>query len=350
MEAPMNNGMPDIALENNIALENRGCPIGCDGGDDIVLSGHDRLHGLPGEFTLVRCRRCGLMRTNPRPTPETIGLYYPDDYGPYQGTRVDLSDVSSRRRAYSYLKRLGRAALQTNTQCLPDLPPGRMLEIGCASGSFMHEMAARGWEVEGVEFSSHAAESARALGYPVYAGALESAPDPGKPYDLVVGWMVMEHLHDPVGALRKLHKWVKPGGWLAVSVPNAAALEFRFFKTAWYALQLPTHLYHYTPRTLGLVLQKGGWRMEGLRHQRVIRNLVSSTGYLLQDRKKLLKLAELLVDFPERAGTKGKMALYPFAYILSLFGQTGRMTVWARRSDDLSGPGTKGRTNSLTGQ
>ncbi len=307
--------------------------MGCADGGDVVLTGHDRLHNLPGEFRIVRCRHCGLMRTNPRPTAETIGFYYPDDYGPYQCTRVDLSNVSA-RRFYSYLKRRGRTLLQLNTQCLPNLLPGRILEIGCASGSFMHEMAAKGWEVEGIEFSSHAAESARALGYPVYAGALESAPDPKKRYDLVVGWMVMEHLHDPVGALKKLHKWVKPGGWLAVSVPNAAALEFKFFKNAWYALQLPTHLYHYTPQTLGLVLQKGGWRMESLRHQRVLRNLVSSTGYLLQDKKIFLRSAEFLVNFPERAGMKGKMALYPFAYILSILGQTGRMTVWARRNDD----------------
>ncbi len=121
---------------------------------------------------------------------------------------------------------------------------------------------------------------------------------------------------------------------MAVSVPNAAALECKFFKNACYALQLPTHLYHYTPQTLGLVLNKGGWRMESLRHQRVLRNLVSSTGYLLRDKKIFLRSAEFLVNFPERAGMKGKMALYAFAYILSLLGQTGRMTVWARRNDD----------------
>src|SRR3546814_19345766 len=61
------------------------------------------------------------------------------------------------------------------------------------------------------------------------------------PVDLIVGWMVLEHLHQPLAVLRKLRRWIQPDGWLVLSVPDAGSLEFRVFGDRWYALQLPTH-------------------------------------------------------------------------------------------------------------
>ena len=207
-----------------------------------------------------------------------------------------------------------------------------MLEIGCASGVFLHQMAQRGWEVSGVEFSDEAAASARSMGYPVHSGSLESTPDPEERFDLVIGWMVLEHLHAPTLALRKLQRWTKPNGWLAISVPNADSLEFRLFRDAWYALQLPTHLYHFTPASLAKVLQAGGWNVERVFHQRLLGNAVASVGHVLEDRKIWPALARMLLEFPEKSGLR-QYAAFPLAFIAGLMGQTGRMTVWARRAD-----------------
>jgi len=203
-----------------------------------------------------------------------------------------------------------------------------MLEIGCASGAFLHRMAAQGWQVQGIEFSSAAAQAAIQAGYKVHAGALETAPTPSSRFNLIVGWMVLEHLHDPVAGLRKLRAWAHPDAALVLSVPNAGALEFVLFRQRWYALQLPTHLYHFTPGTIREILEAGGWELEKVHHQRVLSNLVASLGYLMQDRGHL-RLARRLIEFPERAGRLMDI-LFPLAWILSLFGQTGRMTIWAK--------------------
>ena len=77
--------------KKEVMLENVTCPLGCSKSDEVILTGCDLLHDLPGEFTVVKCRTCGLMRTNPRPTSDTIGFYYPDNYGPYLGTQVRQS-------------------------------------------------------------------------------------------------------------------------------------------------------------------------------------------------------------------------------------------------------------------
>jgi 2-polyprenyl-3-methyl-5-hydroxy-6-metoxy-1,4-benzoquinol methylase len=291
-----------------------------------VLSGRDLLHGLPGEFAVVRCGACGLMRTNPRPTPETIGAFYPDDYGPYLGTRVTAPVQAGWFKRFA--GRLVARTLEIRTDTQPPLPPGRLLEVGCASGAFLHRMALHGWQVEGIEYSANAAAAASALGYPVHVGALETAPAPPQAFDLVVGWMVLEHLHDPIAGLRKLKAWSRPGAWLVLSVPNARSLEFRLFKNNWYALQLPTHLHHFTPRTLERVLQAGGWKLERVIHHRTLANVVASVGYTLRD-KGFERLGQRLIEMP-RHPWRMNVLLFPLAWLLSLFGQTGRMTVWAR--------------------
>jgi 2-polyprenyl-3-methyl-5-hydroxy-6-metoxy-1,4-benzoquinol methylase len=206
-----------------------------------------------------------------------------------------------------------------------------MLEVGCASGAFMHKMACQGWQVEGIEYSEQAAKAVAQLGYLVHAGPLETAPSPKEPFELIVGWMVLEHLHDPIGGLRKLREWSKHGAWLVLSVPNAASLEFRLFKENLYALHLPNHLYHFTPETLGRVLQAGGWTIEKVHHQRVLSNLIASVGYVLRN-KGYVKLGNKLIAFPQKGG-RWSYVLYPLGWLLSVFGQTGRMTVWARLSE-----------------
>jgi 2-polyprenyl-3-methyl-5-hydroxy-6-metoxy-1,4-benzoquinol methylase len=316
----------------DVIFESCPCPLGCKPNDELIVTAGDRINGLPGLFRVVRCQDCGLMRTDPRPTPSTIGFYYPDDYGPYLGTRA-VSGLNSNRPPL-WKRRLRQAFKRVaQTDYLPLMEPGRMLELGCASGAFLQRMARDGWDVTGIEFSAAAAKAARCLGFQVHAGLLETAPDPEQPFDLVAGWMVFEHLHDPIGALRILHPWLKRDGWLVLAMPNAASIERAIFRDRWLAYHLPNHLFHFTPASLAMILDKGGFKLERVFHQRLLSNAIASTGYLLKDRKAAAHLAERLIKFPER-GKKLHYVLFPLAFALSMFGQTGRMTVWARKKHD----------------
>jgi 2-polyprenyl-3-methyl-5-hydroxy-6-metoxy-1,4-benzoquinol methylase len=270
-------------MNASITLEKVSCPLGCPENEEAVLTGRDLLHNLPGEYTVVKCLDCGLMRTNPRPTPETMGFYYPNDYGPYLGTRVKPVVSQSTTILKKWLRLLAQRIFKFNTEVLPLIPTGRMLEVGCASGSFLHHMGQQGWQVEGIEFSEQAAGMARQMGYPVYAGSLETAPNPDQSFDLIVGWMVLEHLHNPMQGLIKLHEWAKPHAYLVLSVPNAGAWNFRIFKEKWYALQVPNHLYHYTPASLTRILFASGWEVEKIFHQRILTEWIASTGYMLTE-------------------------------------------------------------------
>jgi 2-polyprenyl-3-methyl-5-hydroxy-6-metoxy-1,4-benzoquinol methylase len=316
---------PPVEEKPPIELEDSRCPLGCSAGDDPVLTGHDRISGLPGEFAVVRCRECGLLRTSPRPTAGTIGFYYPADYGPYVGTRSETAAAQP-----GGFVRLARRLFDVRAQSIPRLRPGRLLEIGCASGSYLRAMADAGWEAEGIELSPDAAAAARRTGLDVELGAIETIEKPEGRYDLIVGWMVLEHLHDPAGGLTKLARWAKPDAAMVLSVPDASPGWARRFGSRSYGLHLPNHLYHFDRKNLARLLDANGWRVTRLVYQRTLASLLASIGYWLADHG-WRRLGRRLSDFAERGSRAMTVALYPLSVVMAAFGQTGRITVWAQR-------------------
>jgi len=329
----MKTSAPDKILPPEVTLEDKPCPLSGSFNDEPVLVGFDRLGGLPGQFHVVRNRESGLMRTNPRPTAETIGYYYPDDYGPYLSTQVRGDRLTALPDdQVSLLRRIARRMLLHDPhQAVPDLPPGRLLEIGCASGSFLDLMARRGWQVEGIEPSETSANAARALGFHVYTGTVEQAPDPSDRYDLIAGWMVLEHLHEPIVALRKLHRWARPGAWLAASVPDCSSPGLRVFRTRWYNLSLPHHLYHYTPATLKKVLMRAGWQVKKTLWHSSATGMLRSLRNACQDRG-WENAARWFEDLAARR--HGKLLNILLGRSLGLLRASGRITIWAQRIDD----------------
>jgi len=223
--------------------------------------------------------------------------------------------------------RLGEWLRQTYGNALPPISPGRLLEIGCASGVFMAHMAAQGWNVSGIELSHHAARRAQQAGLNVYLGTVELALAPAQPFDLIVGWMVLEHLHEPIRVLRTLRAWIARTGWLVVSLPNADSADFHWFRRYWYALDLPRHLFHFTPRTLSRILAQSGWRIERVIHQHNPNNLFGSLGYLAT-RIGWEQLGDWLVGLHAQPGGGAWRLL--LGKILGYTHASGRITVWAR--------------------
>ena len=304
-------------IATDVELEDSSCPFGCARDDKPVLEGFDRLQGLPGRFRIVRCAACGLMRTNPRPTRDSMSFYYGAGYLPHlaPAEAPPGSELADRL---------------LDAESLPTRGPGRMLEIGCGAGTYLNRMARRGWRVEGLEMSVEAAEHCRELGFTVHRGPIDSAPESCQDLDLVVGWMVIEHLHDPIADLRTLFARTKPGGWLAVSVPNAGSPGLRMFGDAWFPLHLPNHLFHFDSKTLRRALETAGWTVARVFCQPNLADAIASAGYVLSDRRIATLLANLLISYPWRAG-RMNLALLPLAYPASLLGLTGRMTAWARK-------------------
>jgi len=264
------------------------------------------------------------MRTSPRPTRERIGDYYPSDYAPFVYTRAPAAPP--RQGPRPLWRRIAKPLLDTYGLHVGDVPPGELLEVGCASGAWLEGMRSLGWKVHGLEPNPEAAAFARERGLDVRTGVLDSETRFEGRYQLLAAWMVLEHLHDPIGGLEALRRSAAPGARLALSVPNAGALQFRLFKDRWFALQVPTHLFHYTPKTLEAVLQRAGWKLDRVFFQRSLSIEGASLSYFADDAG-LPKVGQAIRAAAGRAEwIYGSAAL---SQVMAAFGQTGAMTAWA---------------------
>ena len=224
------------------------------GADDTstVLEGGDWLHGIPGLFTLVRCNHCGLMYLDPRPSPEDMAAYYPEEYEAHIGTQKQrLSWLRRLDYEYGIHKRYRAIMRYTET--------GHMLDIGCASGAFLDGMRERGWSVAGIEPSTRAAAYARReLGLQIQNTVLENAELAPASFDLVTMWNVLEHLSDPQESLQRLGEVLRPGGLLVFAVPNLHSLDRILFKQYWAGYDLPRHLYTFPSDVLERMVRAAG--------------------------------------------------------------------------------------------
>ena len=75
-------------------------------------------------------------------------------------------------------------------------------------------------------------------------------------------WHVIEHLTGPRRVLTDIHRILKPGGRLLLELPNYDGYARAVFGTYWAALDVPRHLYHFTPATLDALLRRVGFRPE----------------------------------------------------------------------------------------
>jgi 2-polyprenyl-3-methyl-5-hydroxy-6-metoxy-1,4-benzoquinol methylase len=212
-------------------------------------------------FRVVRCDQCGLCFTNPRPDSTCIDQFYPLDYKPYRHPRlprVRLSDWLRLFRAHNP-ERYGP----------PWLGQGRLLDVGCGSGSFLYRMRRCGWSVVGLDISAQAVDHVRdALRLPALLGSLPHPAIPPESFDVVTSWQCLEHVYQPLELLREVRRGLVPGGRLYLTVPNIASAPFRWFGADWFGLDVPRPLIHFTPDTLRKMLVAAGFHVHSLRLQR----------------------------------------------------------------------------------
>lgn len=215
----------------------------------------DLLLDLPDvRATLVRCKRCGLVYQNPRPTLEEMGRHYPPEYDSYAPNPVDPKTPWLLRRIYGY-------GVRKRTQSVTRVKKaGALLDLGCATGTFLIGMRKiSGFSVKGVEINAQAAAAAIGEGLDVRVGTLEEAGFAESDFDVVTLWDVFEHLHDPSAALSEIARILKPSGAVVIRVPNLDSWDARIFGRFWAGLDAPRHTYVFDLRSLRNLLEKAGF-------------------------------------------------------------------------------------------
>lgn len=211
------------------------CPACGNSEQRSFLTAPDRYHGRQKPYHLVRCPTCSLVILQNPPSPVEMAVHYGTSYDTaISGPGDDPNHWQERRDALLLFK-----------------SGGALLDLGCSSGGFLASLQGPAWKLFGVEMSETVAKRARSrCGAEVFVGDVLDAPFPPGSFDAITCFHVFEHMYRPRDVLARVSAWLKPGGVFYTMMPNIDSAGARIFQSYWYALELPRHLYHFSPKSL----------------------------------------------------------------------------------------------------
>jgi SAM-dependent methyltransferase len=208
------------------------------------------------EFVFVRCRRCGHVYLDPRPSSDDLGIIYPSNYYAFGGASNPL--VARLRRVWEAGKvRLYREHFGEG--------PRRILDVGCADGrllELLREYGSAEWRLVGVDIDAAAVERCRARGFEAHCRRVEELPDDAGGFDGVVMLQLIEHVDDPVAIAKRVFSLLKPGGHFVVETPNLDGLDHRLFeRSCWGHYHFPRHWHLFSGASLRSMLEDAGFEV-----------------------------------------------------------------------------------------
>lgn len=232
----------------------------CGGATAPVLRGvRDNRFGVPGAWDILRCARCGFEQTDPIPSPAELKRLYEAHYN-FADLKRDAAKTYEARRERFLASPLYRLLLKVDGDISfhGETGRGRLLDVGCNEGRGLTLYRRNGFEAEGLELNSNAAATARARGFTVHEVDIADFV-PARPYDVVVVSNVLEHATDPRAMLRAIHRVLKPGGQVWISLPNSRSWLRVLFGRAWINWHVPFHISHFSAERLKAALHDCGF-------------------------------------------------------------------------------------------
>ncbi|HEV7782627.1 MAG TPA: class I SAM-dependent methyltransferase [Chitinophagaceae bacterium] len=232
------------------------CPV-C-GSADIrkVLSAKD--YTVSGEeFTVMECKSCSLRFTQGVPDAASIAPYYKsEEYISHTNTSKGLVN-----RLYQSVRKKTLKQKRKLVEKETGSTKGRILDLGAGIGAFVNEMKKAGWEVTALEPDA----GARKLGKELYGIEMEDTGQfyqlPEASYDAITLWHVLEHVHDLQGYIARLRSLLNEKGRLIIAVPNYTSGDAAVYGEHWAAYDVPRHLYHFSPRSMQVLMEKHGLKI-----------------------------------------------------------------------------------------
>jgi len=275
----LKTGICPVCNSSNTAIFFDGLPHALD--HEAFGSSRSKL----GFGRILRCAGCAFGFSETRPTEDQLKRLY---------SEVDMTVYESEARGRMRTARRHQKILQRYVS-----PPGRILDIGCASGRFLQACADAGWNVVGLEPSrALCAKAAQLLqGAQILPLTLQEADFPAASFEAVAMWDVLEHVPDPGQFLQKAASLLKPGGFLLANVPNLDSLQAGVLRQRW-PLLLPEHLNYFNRQSLRLCGEQAGLQLIKLGSRPVsfsVRYVLHRVG---QHMPSMLSLARILSRTP----------------------------------------------------
>jgi 2-polyprenyl-3-methyl-5-hydroxy-6-metoxy-1,4-benzoquinol methylase len=214
-------------------------------------------HSPYAECSIVQCDDCGLIRTNPRPSQDTLFETYTDDY--YSRKDTVVSGFGDRYKIFAMKHSLAYLYPFTIPFHLP--PEAKICDVGCGAGQWLKLLrsAYPDANLYGFEIDTKTAESAsNSCRAEVHSGNFLNNNWESNSFDFITFWEVLEHISNPKEVLKEAKRLLKPNGYVIASLPNIESIYSKGFKQFWWALAFDAHLYHYSKKTLTNLVQACG--------------------------------------------------------------------------------------------
>ena len=220
----------------------------------ILFQDTDRLYRTTEKvFSVIECSGCALIRLFPRPTPDELASFYPEEYW-WKADETFLGRLTEIYRRFVLWDHVRFIAASP-------IPDGPILDVGCGAGALVEALRRRGLPAAGVDSSPRAAHLTGAGDAPAVCAALPDTPFAAASLAAVTLFHVLEHVADPAECLLAARRLLQPGGRLFVQLPNAASWQFLLLGRRWSALDVPRHLVHFRAEDLEDLLTGCGFRV-----------------------------------------------------------------------------------------
>ncbi len=277
---------------------------------------HDRMFGLSGKFFLKKCNQCSLVFLDPQPSESQLKKYYPSKkYYAYNKdhTKGFFEILREYLVKHYYSHNFLSLLIATFIKNVPAIPSyvknGKILDLGCGTGDTLVLLEKLGWDAYGMDMDEHAISTGKKRGLKnLKLGTYKNlAAYPDNYFDAVRLYHVIEHLDNPALCLNLIRKKLKKNGELILGTPNMQSFTSIIFKSCWYNLDSPRHLFLFSPRTLRKLAEKEGYLVKNIEFCSA-GGLAGSLQYYIED--VFGKKINLINNFP------AVLLLYPIEWFL----------------------------------
>ncbi len=203
------------------------------------------------EFELLHDEELDMLITKPQ--PEVLEKYYKSDtYISHTDSNKTLVD-----KLYQTVKKY---SLRSKCSLVEKYLRSEktLLDVGAGTGDFLVAAKNKGWSIAGVEPNYDARMRAQEKQIALIPN-MESLP--GKKFEVITLWHVLEHLPDLENKILKLVWHLEKEGTLIIAVPNFKSHDAKYYKTAWAAYDVPRHLWHFSRCSIEKLFGKHGLQL-----------------------------------------------------------------------------------------
>lgn len=253
----------------------------CSSNGNTLFSGlTERLYGLPGKWSHKKCSNinCGLIWLDPMPKESELWKAYVSYYTHknnqndsvlhrlaqrmergYQfykyGYKNNISLIDKILFPVTYFFPTEKEQFDFNVLYLKNSNNNKLLDIGCGNGNFIKKLQGFGWDTYGIDMDEKAIAYCKSKKLNVSAGDIFSQNFNTNQFDVITINNVIEHLRHPIKVINKVYELLKPGGKLIVVTPNTESDLFFKYRSFWYHLDPPRHLFLFNEKNLQQMLE-----------------------------------------------------------------------------------------------